>query len=799
MSFTFGFYNSINHDRTYDARQLSSMFDGLITDGVFATFGSAFNVSAGTGMTINVGKGRAWFKHTWSLNDSILVLNIPTAPIAPGTFIWHSVILEVDLNLRRNNIFIISSAISANPPIPALLAEGQDGRYQYRLANISVSYGDVNASQFEMFNRVGSDTPFATSLLDEQVLSTLFMLKTDKNPNINANSTNDTVPGSKAVYDLVANLEASPFITFAYIYPVTNNPGDTEDDGLRIVYTINGDVFATSDLVFHWSEIIAGQPFYLSVDASTKSILYYTEMTPGANIIFKVTCQIDGAGVMYISESEYVSDFLGYMASIPEISPRIDLVEGAIKECEKTLLFGSYEDLVATLNAGQVPVTNLTPGQTLKVSTINAPVLYIREKNDDPVEYIWSTSGGDTKFLADLKIGSEIYPGTRVPGMLHVGRYGISQEGDGAKKVDWVANKGLSTNDFNATYKGWVDLFKDIYNDQGLQTKTDLGRLQKIGASPIPVSLNFLNMSSIDFASMSSHTLAEFFNQTRGVFSVACPNTTKVDSLDDGLWSTQYFGLPGYSYPTTINGGIHKPSESTTPFYVYPSSFNEPKPFMVMVPDVSFKENFPRIQCFDTFDNSSNSFCVGPYSPPDRPYYTEFSGPMAIRSDYDGNTWWLFKSDDVYSEAEMLVRIALYFSPFLVQGEVVDPSGLLIIDNNPDPLFANITCNMRSDVYDFNATMNQPPSLVPVIDPAILSISNIPSIERLDHITIRPTWQLSMTEVEPLYTLTREQLLDPAGFWLSLSPLISSSLPDGVQVMPEYCTLYTSFYYNEVT
>ncbi len=35
MSVTFGFYNSVNGDRKYDAIQMSSIFDGIIRDGVF--------------------------------------------------------------------------------------------------------------------------------------------------------------------------------------------------------------------------------------------------------------------------------------------------------------------------------------------------------------------------------------------------------------------------------------------------------------------------------------------------------------------------------------------------------------------------------------------------------------------------------------------------------------------------------------------------------------------------------------------------------------------------------------------
>lgn len=94
MSVTYGFYNSLNGDRKYNAEQVSSLFDGLIIDGVFASVGTAFAVKATTGITVNVGIGKAWFNHTWTLNDSILPLEAPEAEVLLDRI--DAVVLEVD-------------------------------------------------------------------------------------------------------------------------------------------------------------------------------------------------------------------------------------------------------------------------------------------------------------------------------------------------------------------------------------------------------------------------------------------------------------------------------------------------------------------------------------------------------------------------------------------------------------------------------------------------------------------------------------------------------------------------------
>ena len=53
MSVTSGFFNSFNHDRRYNAEQMSAIFDGIINDGVFANIGTAFAVQDGHGSTVH--------------------------------------------------------------------------------------------------------------------------------------------------------------------------------------------------------------------------------------------------------------------------------------------------------------------------------------------------------------------------------------------------------------------------------------------------------------------------------------------------------------------------------------------------------------------------------------------------------------------------------------------------------------------------------------------------------------------------------------------------------------------------
>ena len=129
MSITSGFFNSVNGDRKYDAMQMSSIFDGLIIDGIFASIGTAFVVKATTAQTVNVGIGKAWFNHTWTLNDAVLPLECPDSELLLNRI--DAIVLEVNTTetVRENSIKIIRGTPATDPSRPTLIKEGTI--YQY--------------------------------------------------------------------------------------------------------------------------------------------------------------------------------------------------------------------------------------------------------------------------------------------------------------------------------------------------------------------------------------------------------------------------------------------------------------------------------------------------------------------------------------------------------------------------------------------------------------------------------------------------------------------------------------------
>lgn len=137
MSVTSGFFNSNNGDRTYDALDVSRMFDGVIRDGVYAGFLNEFNVTAGVGMSVNVAPGRAWFNHTWTLNDA--TLNIPLTGSHGALARKDLIVIKVDLSARLNSITKIEGT-PANPPARPSYTNTSSVFY-YPIAEVTINAG----------------------------------------------------------------------------------------------------------------------------------------------------------------------------------------------------------------------------------------------------------------------------------------------------------------------------------------------------------------------------------------------------------------------------------------------------------------------------------------------------------------------------------------------------------------------------------------------------------------------------------------------------------------------------------
>lgn len=167
MALTSGFYNSINKDRVYNATQFSQIFDGIINDGVYQNVGDWFKVRAsGAGMSVVVGKGRAWFDRTWTYNDSDYVVTLQQSEFIAKRI--DAIVLKINTNdsVRENTIEVITGIPSETPEKP--IFEDSNKISFHPLAYVYLNADTEIITDDMIENVVGIDdrTPFVTGIIE---------------------------------------------------------------------------------------------------------------------------------------------------------------------------------------------------------------------------------------------------------------------------------------------------------------------------------------------------------------------------------------------------------------------------------------------------------------------------------------------------------------------------------------------------------------------------------------------------------------------------------------------------------
>ena len=118
MSITYGFFNSINQDRLYNADQMSEYFKGLVSDGVYESVGGALQVTANSGMTVSVQTGRALIDCKWIDVDAIV--NITIAQAHPTLNRYSAVVVRLDRTNRLMELATVDGIPASTPTKPSM-------------------------------------------------------------------------------------------------------------------------------------------------------------------------------------------------------------------------------------------------------------------------------------------------------------------------------------------------------------------------------------------------------------------------------------------------------------------------------------------------------------------------------------------------------------------------------------------------------------------------------------------------------------------------------------------------------
>lgn len=173
MSVTYGFFNSVNNDRLYNADQMSEYFEGLISDGIYENVGGALQVLAGSGMTVNIQTGRMIINSKWLKNDAVLPIQITAADVLLNRY--TAIVARLD---RTNRIIEIIAKDGTPATVPTKPEIINNSSYTEKcLAYIYVAKGATAISQSNIEDTRANTNVcgWVTGVIKQVDTSTLFL------------------------------------------------------------------------------------------------------------------------------------------------------------------------------------------------------------------------------------------------------------------------------------------------------------------------------------------------------------------------------------------------------------------------------------------------------------------------------------------------------------------------------------------------------------------------------------------------------------------------------------------------
>jgi len=293
MSITSGFFNSLNHDRKYDAVQMSSLFDGILNDGIFSSVGTNMVVLATSGMSVGVGTSRGWFRRTWINNDAIYPIALDASEAILNRI--DAIVIEINTNqdTRANTIKKVKGTPASSPANPTLI--NTDTVRQYPLCYIYVAAMATSITQGNITNAVGTSAcPFATGVM--QTITTDSLI-TQWNAQFNTWFANvQTQMSGNVATNLQNQITAIPVPLSGTVPPTTTTVGVV---GQLYTNTAKDTVYRCKHIagsVYTWELISTGAYELVQTFGTAGTYTFTAYDRYGNNTPYEITVIIDGAG-----------------------------------------------------------------------------------------------------------------------------------------------------------------------------------------------------------------------------------------------------------------------------------------------------------------------------------------------------------------------------------------------------------------------------------------------------------------------------------------------------------------------
>ena len=173
MAQKYGFFNSVDGDRKYDADDIGNYFLKLISDGVFATPATAMQVTAAGGMVVSVAAGWGFIKCKYINNTAAAQFTLAAADVVLNRI--DRVVIRLDKDNRTMSLAIKKGTAASTPTAPALTRQSS-GIWELSLAQIYVGAGVTSITQANITDERANTSlcGYVTGLIDQIDTTDLF-------------------------------------------------------------------------------------------------------------------------------------------------------------------------------------------------------------------------------------------------------------------------------------------------------------------------------------------------------------------------------------------------------------------------------------------------------------------------------------------------------------------------------------------------------------------------------------------------------------------------------------------------
>lgn len=119
MAFSYGFFNAKNLDRVYTAEDFTTYLSSLICNGILDTYGDNFSITAGDGLNVTIGTGKAWINGHYFVNDSPYTLSLQQyVDESLSRYVSIGICCDISDSVRACRLAVRQGTAATSPTIP---------------------------------------------------------------------------------------------------------------------------------------------------------------------------------------------------------------------------------------------------------------------------------------------------------------------------------------------------------------------------------------------------------------------------------------------------------------------------------------------------------------------------------------------------------------------------------------------------------------------------------------------------------------------------------------------------------